>query len=106
MPLQRDAILSGCRVKDAVSRDECLNGWDVNDPADNLCLSRGAGNEHETLLKKSELGMQWFISQAIYDPVPMISLLKVGPDKCCSSTPRHRHSSENPVDLVKWKLMT
>jgi hypothetical protein len=34
------------------------------------------GNEHETLMKKSELGMQWFISQAIYDPEPMIKLLK------------------------------
>ena len=38
------------------------------------------GNEHETLVKKSELGMQWFISQAIYDPKPMIKLLK-GRDK-------------------------
>jgi hypothetical protein len=34
------------------------------------------GNEHETLVKKSELGMKWFISQAIYDPEPMIKLLK------------------------------
>jgi hypothetical protein len=34
------------------------------------------GNEHETLVKKSELGMRWFISQAIYDPEPMIKLLK------------------------------
>ena len=34
------------------------------------------GNEHETLVKKGELGMQWFISQAIYDPEPMIKLLK------------------------------
>ena len=34
------------------------------------------GNEHETLVRKSELGMQWFISQAIYDPEPMIKLLK------------------------------
>ena len=34
------------------------------------------GNEDETLMRKSELGMQWFISQAIYDPDPMIKLLK------------------------------
>jgi hypothetical protein len=34
------------------------------------------GNEHETLMKKSELGMQWFISQAIYNPEPMIRLLR------------------------------
>ena len=34
------------------------------------------GNEHETLVRKGELGMRWFISQAIYDPEPMIKLLK------------------------------
>ncbi|EEH52392.1 uncharacterized protein MICPUCDRAFT_10887, partial [Micromonas pusilla CCMP1545] len=34
------------------------------------------GNEHETLVRKAGLGMRWFISQAIYDPEPMIKLLK------------------------------
>ena len=34
------------------------------------------GNEHETLVKKSELGMQWFISQAIFDAEATIKLLK------------------------------
>lgn len=40
------------------------------------------GNEHETLVKKGELGMKWFISQAIYDPEPMIKLLKEYGELC------------------------
>uniref|UniRef100_A0A7S2WT39 Methylenetetrahydrofolate reductase (NAD(P)H) n=1 Tax=Mucochytrium quahogii TaxID=96639 RepID=A0A7S2WT39_9STRA len=33
-------------------------------------------NEHEILFKKSSWGAQWFVTQGIYDPVPMIQVIK------------------------------
>lgn len=33
------------------------------------------GNEHETLMKKTEMGAQWFISQAIYEATAMIQTI-------------------------------
>ncbi|KAJ8602550.1 hypothetical protein CTAYLR_008335 [Chrysophaeum taylorii] len=36
----------------------------------------GAPREHENMLRKQGAGAQWFVSQAVYDPAPTISLLK------------------------------
>uniref|UniRef100_A0A7S3K2T2 Methylenetetrahydrofolate reductase (NAD(P)H) n=1 Tax=Aureoumbra lagunensis TaxID=44058 RepID=A0A7S3K2T2_9STRA len=40
--------------------------------------SRGhaAPREHENLLRKQAAGAQWFISQAVYDPIPTVALLR------------------------------
>ena len=73
------------------------------------------GNEHETLVKKSELGMQWFISQAIHDPEPMIKLLKEYSQLCKKK--KHRAASrviltfapcgrEKTMRFIKWLGVT
>ena len=72
------------------------------------------GNEHETLVKKSELGMQWFISQAIYDPKPMIKLLKEYSQLCKKKKIAPRRviltfapcGREKTMRFIKWLGVT
>ena len=72
------------------------------------------GNEHETLVKKSELGMQWFISQAIYDPEPMIKLLKEYGELCKKKKIAPRRvvltfapcGREKTMRFIKWLGVT
>jgi len=40
------------------------------------------GNEHTTIASKVAMGARWFISQAIYDPEPMIKLINDYGDLC------------------------
>lgn len=70
--------------------------------------------EHENMIRKQEAGAEWFISQAVYDPAPMLALLHDYAAACRERGLQPRKvvltftpvSRAKTINFVKWLGVT
>ena len=79
----RHGPLAGPSLGDAAARVGSFPRADVHFGCVTIAERHAAkGNEHLNIARKVELGAEWFISQAVFDPAATVSLLNAYGDLC------------------------